>query len=181
MLFYLLFFLLNVLRASGLEQTFKATWSHTESILFLVCLFCFLLVFFFPFWERWCSSQYYHVVDDCTLMYFCLLHLNVKFLFFLPFGVVILIILCTCESYFPFFCLGFFFFFLLTRTQLNLGSNCITSGSIRTLVRPSAKRRLHFDKTDGAAVKSDVGTWMWIFSFVFQGATNTFAVGEVAH
>lgn len=66
--FYLLFFLLlNLLRASGLEQTFKATWSHTDAILNLVRLYCFVFLgFFFHFWEGWCSSQYYHLVDDCT-------------------------------------------------------------------------------------------------------------------
>lgn len=68
--FYLLFFLLvSMRRASGLDQTFKATWSHTESILSLVCLCCFVLCclfVFFLFWEGWCSSQYYHVVDDCA-------------------------------------------------------------------------------------------------------------------
>lgn len=42
--FYLLLFLLvSTRRASGLDQTFKATWSHTESILSLVCLYCFAL------------------------------------------------------------------------------------------------------------------------------------------
>lgn len=46
--FYLLFFLLvSMRRASGLDQTFKTTWSHTESILSLVCLYCFGLFFFF--------------------------------------------------------------------------------------------------------------------------------------
>lgn len=51
--FYLLFFLLlNLLRASGLEQTFKATWSHTDAILNLVRLYCFVFLGFFSIFER---------------------------------------------------------------------------------------------------------------------------------
>ncbi len=47
-----------------------AIQSYFKSCLFI--LFCvgsfegfFVVVFL---WEGWCSSQYYHVVDDCTSM-----------------------------------------------------------------------------------------------------------------
>lgn len=106
--------LFNMVGASGLEQTLKATWSHTESILNLVCLWCFVLLVSFPFiWEGQCSSQYYHVVDR--------LHDNVVLSvtfecyilsFFFPFGAFILNILCSCDLF-------FFACYMLTRTQLN--------------------------------------------------------------
>lgn len=67
---------------AGLEQTFKATWSHTSRF-YLVCWYCFVLLVSFPvFWgEGWCSSQYYYVVEwlHIYVELFCLLHKNVTF------------------------------------------------------------------------------------------------------
>lgn len=68
--------------ASGLEQTVQATWSHSESLLNPVCLFCVVsfVPYFFSFLGRvGAVPQYYRVVDDCTSIWFGLLQLNVSF------------------------------------------------------------------------------------------------------
>lgn len=110
--FYLLFLLLNMVRASGLEQTFKATWSHTESILNLVCLYYFVLVFV----SFLSGGMVQFTVLPCSsfVCYIWMLHFVLGF-----FWAVTLNILCTCEFSFLFFLCVCAPSILLTRTQLN--------------------------------------------------------------